>query len=175
MVFVGYMGEKESLRRHTDSSCAAVFLLDDGVQLRDGEFATSDIEESTCNRAYHIAQEAVGGDGENEHFVFPIPMGFGKVADIGFVVRVQFCETGEIIVLHECVCGDVHSVDVGVEIDAAIKSLPEREPGRGDEIFIGARSGRETSMEVVGDVEDVENGDVGREETVEFEDEIWWQ
>ena len=102
-------------------------------------------------------------------------MGFSEVADVGFVVGVQFCKACEIVVLHKSACGDVHSVDVGVEIDAAIKSLLEREPGRGDEIFIGARGGRETSMEVVGDVEDVENGYVGREETVEFEDEFGGQ
>ena len=158
--------------RHADASGTAVLFLDYGAESVDGEFATTHIKQSASNRTYHIAQEAVRLDGENNLLPHSVPMSLHKVANVGLVVGVELGEASEVIILHQHPRRLVHKLYVGLEIDAAIKSLSKWQTRIGDMILVGARQGGEAGMEIVGNTEDVEDGDVGGEVTVELEDQV---
>ena len=59
-----------------------------------------------------------------------------------------------------------------MEVDAAVEALAEGQPAVADVVLVGARRGVETGVGVVLDGEDVVDGDVVGQETVEFEGEL---
>ena len=99
-------------------------------------------------------------------------MRLGQVADVGLHLRVQLGEGGEVVVLHEDFGGAVHEVEVGYVIDTRVEPLAEREAERGDVVLIGAGRGVETGVGAHGHGVDVEDGDVGRKQVVQLEDQL---
>ena len=160
------------MRGHGDAGGAAVFVLYDFTQSVEGEFAAPHVEQGAGDGAHHVAQEAVAAYGEDELVAFALPAGLGEMADVGFHLGVEFGETGKVVVLHEDFRSLVHEVEVGLEVDAAVEALAEGQSAVADVVLVGARRGVETGVGVVLDGEDVVDGDVVGQETVEFEGEL---
>ena len=169
---VFYFCQEEALRGHGDAGGAAVFALYDFTQAVEGEFAATHVEQGAGDGTHHVAQEPVAGNGEDELVAFVLPAGVGEMADIGFHLGVEFGKAGKVVVLHEYFRPLVHEVEVGPEVDAAVEALEKGQSSVADAVLVGARRGVETSVGVVLDGEDVVDGDVVGQETVEFEGEL---
>ena len=86
---------------HGDTGGAAVFALDYLSEAVEGQFASTDVEQRACHRAYHIAEEAVAADGEDPFVAHSVPMGLGEVADVGLHLGVELGKAGEIVIFHQ--------------------------------------------------------------------------
>ena len=86
--------------RGSGSSCrASIFLVDNILKAFNGDFASADFEERAYESAYHIAQESVRGDGEDELIVHAVPMCLSDMADEVVDLRMDFREAGKVLVL----------------------------------------------------------------------------
>ena len=66
----------------------------------------------------------------------------------------------------------VHQFDVGAVVDAAVLPLLEWQPAVADMVLVGACCGIETGVGIFPDGKDVEDGNVGGQQAVEFEGEL---
>ena len=64
MVGVGDGPEEEGVAGHGGAGGAAVFALDDVAELFHGHLVAAYFDEGADDGAYHVAEKAVGGDGE---------------------------------------------------------------------------------------------------------------
>ena len=94
------------------------------------------------------------------------------MADVGLNLGVQFGKACEILVFHEDFGSLVHQFDVGLEVDAAVQSLFKRQAAVAYVVLVGSGSGVEPGVCVLLHREDVENGNIGWQEAVQFEHQI---
>ena len=73
---------------HGGAGGAAVFAFDDLAELFYGHLVAADLDEGADDGAHHVAQEAVGGDGEHPLLVFVGPLSVGDAAVVGLDVGV---------------------------------------------------------------------------------------
>ena len=99
---------------HGGAGGAAVFAFNYLAEFFDGHFVAAYLDEGADDGAHHVAQEAVGGDGEDPLVTFQRPLGVGDAAVVGFDVGVQFGEGGEVGVVEQAGGGLVHQVEVEV-------------------------------------------------------------
>lgn len=97
---------------HGGAGSAAVLLFDDLAKFLDGHLVPTYLDEGTDDGADHIAQEAVGSDGEDPLLAFMRPLGMGDAAVVGLDVGVQFGERREVDIIHQMGRGLVHQVEV---------------------------------------------------------------
>ena len=110
---VGDVSEEEGVAGDRGACGATVFLLDDFTELLDGEHTTTYIEEGADDGAYHVAEEAVGGDGElpldGRHL---FPLGKHDAAVVCLHVGVEFGKGGEVCVVEKSLSRLIHQVEV---------------------------------------------------------------
>lgn len=147
----------------------AVLAFDDGTELVHRKAMTSHLHQRAHDGAHHIAQEAVGRNGEAPLVrAYFLPIGFADVADIGLLVVIDLAETGEILVLHHAARSLVHQREIQfLEQLPAIMSLKGLF-AQMDMIMIGAAGGREACVQIVGNVPHTLHGDVARQQAIQF-------
>ena len=72
------------------SCCASIFLIDNVLKALHGDFSSADFEQSAHNGAYHVAQEAVRSDDEDQLIIYLFPIRFRDVADKVVDLRMHF-------------------------------------------------------------------------------------
>ena len=58
------------MRRCRAACATAIFAANDFCKLLEAQLATPNVQQRPDDGAYHVAQKAVGGNGENEGVVF---------------------------------------------------------------------------------------------------------
>lgn len=83
------VGEEEGVTGDAHAGGAAVLALDDMAEFVDGYLASAYIEEGADDGADHVAEEAVGLNGEAAVLV---PVGLHDAAVVGLGVGMEFGE-----------------------------------------------------------------------------------
>ncbi len=160
--------EEEGVPRGGTSGTAAVPGFDDAAEVFGGELALSHLHQGADNGAHHVAQEAVGFDGEYQLLAGVFPAGFHDGAEVGAGVGMELGETGEVLVFEEYAAGFVHPFDIGEG-----PCPPGGGAGEGvfvlvDVVPVGARQGGEAGMDAVGHGVYPFHGDAAVKEAVEL-------
>ena len=169
-VGVGDVPEEEGVAGHGGAGGAAVLALDDLAEFLHGHLVAADLDEGADDGAHHVAQEAVGSDGEYPLVAVLGPLGMGDAAVVGLDVGVQFGEGGEVGVVQQAACGLVHQVKVKVGRTFPTQGIEEGILAGNGEVFVGAASGVKAGMGIVMDGRDVVDSDVLRQQGVEAMD-----
>ena len=80
--------------RHRCAGLAAILLLDDAAEVVDGDAVQAHLDQCTHHSPHHVAEEAVGCDGEHPLLPHPVPLGTGDDAVVGLDIGVEFAERG---------------------------------------------------------------------------------
>ena len=157
------------MSRYRSPCPASVFLLDDLPEAFYAQLATAYFEQRAHHGPHHVAQEAVGLDGEYpRHFVQPVPTGLHDAAVVRLDVRVQLAEAGEVGVVEQRPGSFVHPVEVGHAEEAASVLTVERHLGRGHVVAVEARRGVKPGMGIGTHRPQAVDGDVGRQQAVQL-------
>lgn len=152
---------------HGGAGGAAVAALDDVTEFFYCHLVTAHLDECADNGAHHVAQEAVGGDGEDPLVILLGPLGMGDAAVVGLDVGVMFGEGGEVGIVKQAGGGVVHEVEVEARRAAPTQGVTEGVLACDGEVLVGAAGGVETGVGVVMHRSDAVDGDVGRQQGVE--------
>ena len=74
--------------RHRCAGLASVTLFDDAAEVVDGDAVQAHLDEGAHHGPHHVAQEAVGGDGEYPLFPHPVPLCPADEAVVGLDIGV---------------------------------------------------------------------------------------
>ena len=101
VAWILHIFEEKRLCRHRITCLAAVLTLDDAAELFDRDLAFAHLQHSADNGADHVAEEAIGLDGEDVQRAFFLPMCLHDLADVCLDVGMQFGKGGEVAVEEE--------------------------------------------------------------------------
>ena len=155
------------MARHGRARCATVFAFDDLAEFFNGHLVTAHLDKGADDGSHHVAQEAVGSDGENPLFIFMGPLGMGDAAVVGLDVGVQLGERCEIGIVEQTSCSLVHQVEVKLWRTFPTQRVVERVLAGDGEVLVGAAGGVKAGMSLVMDGRYAVDGNVGWQQGVE--------
>ena len=156
------------MRRDRKSCLASVLARQNLREIFERCFVQANIDERSDNRAHHIPQKTIGGNGKNQLVVLFRPKCFGDVAVVRVHIGVRFGKTFEIgMVEQHCGCL-VHQIDVEILLVMPAQILRKNVFVSSDEILVGAFLGIEARVRAVGGADDFENGNVFGQKRIEL-------
>ena len=167
LVRIGDVPEEEGVAGHGGAGGTAVLALDDLAKFFYCHLVAAHLDKRADDGAHQVAQEAVGGNGENPLVILLGPQGMGDAAIIGLHIGVEFREGCEVGVIHQAGGGLVHEVEIEVWWAFPAQGVTEGVLAGDGKVLVGAAGGVKAGMGIVVDGSHAVNGDVGRQQGIE--------
>ena len=114
---IQHLHQKEGISRHTVAGTATVLCFDDTTELFYSHSSAAHLHQRSHYGTHHIAQEAVGSDGETPLVLsHPVPTGLCNGAVVGLGVCIDLGKGREVLVLHQHTGRAVHKFKVGIAV-----------------------------------------------------------